>query len=277
MNHPRRSSAGFTLVEMVLAIGIAVGILMVALYFYQQSSRLRAHILEESERLSAARLLLDRLTTDLRSALAQPVEAFQGDATSLRFVKAGLSGRSSRAGVSDLQLVTYATTMAREGTNVVVTGVSRTEEPLSVRSKSAVTNVTAASSATMVAAAVFNSTENSNSVSQTQGPAPLTDLVRYLSFSYWDGTGWVAQWSSRELPLGVTVTLAFDAVPEGLEAEDTDTEIFRRVIDLSAQGSNRLTHPASHAGLRNSPRRSESRLGSESALIRRSDGGGEGS
>ncbi|MBL9167901.1 MAG: hypothetical protein JNN07_09190 [Verrucomicrobiales bacterium] len=277
MNHRRRSSAGFTLVEMVLAIGIAVGILMVALYFYQQSSRLRAHILEESERLSAARLLLDRLTTDLRSALAQPVEAFQGDATSLRFVKAGLSGRSSRAGVSDLQLVTYITTVAREGTNVVVTGVSRTEEPLSVRSRSAVTNVTAASSAPMVASTVFNSPDTSNSISQTPGPAPLTDLVRYLNFSYWDGTGWVAQWSSRELPLGVTVTLAFDAVPEGLEAEDTDAEIFRRVIDLSAQGSNRLTRPASHAGLRNSPGRSESRPGSEAVLVRPSDGGGEGS
>lgn len=249
MTQLRASRSGFTLVEMVLAIGIAVGILMVALYFYQQSARLRSHMLEESERLAAARLLLDRLTTDLRCAMAQPMESFQGGSSSLRFVKAGLSGRSARAGASDLQIVSYTTTTAREGTNTVVTGVSRTEEPMGAKAKPATTNLFTPNltpSVNLAGAALSPPIADASNV-VNQAAAPMTELVRYLHFSYWDGTGWIGNWSSRQLPLGVMVTIAFDSVPEGLEAEDMDVEIYRRVIDLSVQGSNHNTRPAAHA------------------------------
>ena len=89
--------------------------------------------------------------------------------------------------------------------------------------------------------------ETTNTLGQAE--SPLTELVRYLHFSYWDGVAWVESWSSRELPLGVTVTLAFEPVPEGMEAEDMEVELYRRVIAVPAQGSNRQTRPSARAAV----------------------------
>lgn len=242
-----RRTQGFTLVEMVLAIGIAIGMLLVALYFYQQNARLRSHILEETERIAAVRLLLDRLTADLRSALAQPQELFEGQTSSLKFVKAGpWSGTASSAG-SDLKLVSYAAVMAREGTNLVVAGISRSEEAVGARARAIVTNAPPPSAAIALNPPSPAPADNTN---LTLPAAPvLTEMIRYLRFAYWDGTSWVEGWTSRQLPRGVMVTLALEPVPDGLEAEDSDQEIFRRVVDLPAQGSNSRIRPSAHVGV----------------------------
>lgn len=242
-----RRTQGFTLIEMVLAIGIAIGMLMVALYFYQQNARLRSHILEETERVAAVRLLLDRLTADLRSALAQPQESFEGQTSSLKFVKAGpWSGTAGSYG-SDLKLVSYAAVMAREGTNLVVSGISRSEETVGARARGTATNAPPSPAAIALNPAGPAPADTTN---LTLSTAPLlTEMIRYLRFSYWDGTSWVEAWTSRQLPRGVMVTLALEPVPDGLEAEDSEQEIFRRVVDLPAQGSNSRTQPSAHAVL----------------------------
>ena len=103
LDRSRRARA-FTLVEVILAISIAIGILVVALYFYSQATNLRAHLLEESDRISSIRLVMDRLTSELRNAFAQPQTGFHGDATSLQFVttepppRASVIGSRLRAG-----------------------------------------------------------------------------------------------------------------------------------------------------------------------------------
>jgi type II secretory pathway pseudopilin PulG len=66
---PSFRRAGFTLLEVILALGIAIGLLTVVLFFYQQAAQARSQILEESSRMTALRLLLDRITSDLRTAL----------------------------------------------------------------------------------------------------------------------------------------------------------------------------------------------------------------
>jgi type II secretory pathway pseudopilin PulG len=71
----------FTLVEVILAISIAIGILVVALFFHSQASHLRAQLLDESDRIAAIRLVMERLTAELRSAFEQPQYGFTGDAT----------------------------------------------------------------------------------------------------------------------------------------------------------------------------------------------------
>src|SRR5439155_8813829 len=73
---PGALSRGFTLVEVILAIGIAIGILMVALYLHSQATNLRAQLLRESERIAAMRLVMERLTSELRNAFAQPEYGF---------------------------------------------------------------------------------------------------------------------------------------------------------------------------------------------------------
>ncbi|HAM72285.1 MAG TPA: hypothetical protein DCM86_11635, partial [Verrucomicrobiales bacterium] len=130
--------AAFTLLEVVLAIVIAIGILVVALYFYQQSTRLRGQLIEESDRLATVRLLIDRMTQDLRSAFPDTLLSFSGDASSMTFVHTGLPSTAALGLVgdprqaprqTDLWVVRYGVTLGRDGTNQVVSGLTRVEEP----------------------------------------------------------------------------------------------------------------------------------------------------
>ena len=81
---------GFTLIEVILAISIATGLLIVALTFYRQVADLRGLILKESERLATVRLIMDRLASDLRTARIGAVagQEFRGGSSTLSFVSA---------------------------------------------------------------------------------------------------------------------------------------------------------------------------------------------
>ena len=227
---PRRRTvtAAFTLVEVVLAIGIAIGLLVVALYFYQQAAHLRAQLLEESDRLATVRLLLDRITTDLRTAYAQPQTGFAGGSASMSFVRTdALSrpawitdlGNSPASLETDLKLVRYDVTTALEGTNLVVRGLTRVEQPLET--------------ARPLPDAPAGGTGPADlSVQSKLVLEPLTDALRFVHLRYWDGASWQEKWDSSQLPKGVAVTLGVEPLPEGVEAADYPSEMFRRVIAL---------------------------------------------
>ena len=80
---------GFTLIEVLLAIGIAAGILMVVLFFYRQSEDLRTSLLQETSRISAARLIMQRLTRELGAARVSATlgQGLSGGSDNLRFVR----------------------------------------------------------------------------------------------------------------------------------------------------------------------------------------------
>ena len=120
--------AAFTLLEVVLAITIAIGLLLVAMTFYQQSTSLRGQLMDEAERLAAVRQVMDRLAADLRVAPANDRIGFTGDSNSLRFASTALPLASSGM-QSDLRRVLYRVTFAGESTNLTVSGLVRTEEP----------------------------------------------------------------------------------------------------------------------------------------------------
>lgn len=52
-----QARAAFTLIEVILAIVISLGMLVVVLFFYQQTANFRAQLVEETERLTAVRLI----------------------------------------------------------------------------------------------------------------------------------------------------------------------------------------------------------------------------
>ena len=66
MNRARR--AAFTLVEVILAIIIISGIMVVLLYFYQRTAETRENALREAEFISTARMVLEQLSSELRTA-----------------------------------------------------------------------------------------------------------------------------------------------------------------------------------------------------------------
>lgn len=215
-----RHSPAFTLLEVVLAITIAIAILVVALAFHQQATTLRGALLDESERLAAVRQVMDRLSADLRVAPVHKEYGFTGSSNSLRFVTTGLPLQPGSI-ESDLKRVTYQATLTGESTNAAISGLLRSEAP-------AVDLI-----ASKLAPVLTTATGDTNAPA-TAAAEPLTDLIRFLSFRFWDGTGWRDNWSGPTPPPGVEVSLGFEPLPAEVAIEEYPGELFRRVIYLPA-------------------------------------------
>ena len=226
---PRKGSGGFTLLEILLAISIAVGLLMVVLYFYQQSANFRDQLLVETERVSSARLIMDRLTAELRSVPGRCyyTPALSGSATMLQFIRtevpsraAWVSGQRGRSAgpETDLRLVKYS--LGGDTTNA--SGLMRTEEPmvtkLSGKPAEGATATTGPSPAS---------------------PPPLTKVLQYLNFRYYDGTAWQDSWNSEQLPRGIEVSLAANPPSTNSDTSQFPADLYRRVIFIPSNGSNR--------------------------------------
>ena len=231
--HLRRDArcGAFTLVEVILAIAIATGLLVIALTFYRQATDLRGRILVESERLSVVRLVSDRLTADLRQArpVAGDAESFAGGSGSVRFTRAALaipSAHGSDGAVSvgpDVVRVSYDTVTGPDGTNIVVLGLDRTESPLSARPRAKMPASAAPLDASVLAPVATN------------GPAELlTDQVRFIRFRFWDGGAWQESWTNQVPPPGVEVVLGTEPLPDDATPETYPYEQFRRVVVVPA-------------------------------------------
>ena len=227
---PIRHSPAFTLLEVVLAITIAIGLLLVAMTFYQQSTSLRGQLMDEAERLSAVRQVMDRLAADLRVAPAHDRVGFTGDSNSLRFATTALP-LAAGGMQTDLRRVAYRATYAGEGTNLTVSGLVRTDEPAVDFLASVRSPVLATTSGDTNAHAA---TAPSAPAPPPQATEPLTESVRHLSFRFWDGTAWRESWSGVTPPPGVEVTMGFESLPPDLAPDQYPGEVFRRVIFLPA-------------------------------------------
>lgn len=219
-----RGRAAFTLVEVVLAVVIAIGILVVALFFYQQSSSFRGQLLEETERISTVRLLMDRITAELRTA--HNLDSFQkpltGESNFIQFVRTDLPaladwtggpmGRSASP-ETDLKVISYRLDVT-DGTNIA--GLLRSEEPL-------------VGARTII--------PDTNGMVETNRPAnsaalPVSQAIRFVQFRYWDGSAWLEAWNSSYLPKGVEVNLGFEMPEPEVETNSLPAEVFRRIVYL---------------------------------------------
>ena len=223
----RGRRTAFTLIEVILAVTIATGILVVALVFYQQAAHLRSQLIEEAERLSAVRLVMERISADLRSAFAQPQIGFTGTTDSMEFVVTRPPNLTAfpAAPASDLRKVYYYLAASLEGTNFVITGLDRTEETL--LAKPAATG----SAAQITPPAPVTGATNSAVVE------PLATEIQFVRLRYWDGTGWLEAWDAPDLPFAVEVSLGTEPLPEDEVAEAYSAELFRRVILLPGRRS----------------------------------------
>ncbi len=227
---PRRSSRAFTLIEMLLAISIAVSMLIVALLFYRQTADLRNQILLESERLATLRLLSDRIAGDLRLAAGGTGfgQEFRGDTGSMSFVRVSSPGGQPgfAQGGDDRVRVTYVAVMANDGTNQAVRGLDRLEETLMAPRSFG------GRSAQLAVPTGF--TTNTLGAFTNSAPDPLTELVRHLHFRYWDGSAWVEGWTNSTPPPGVEVVLGADPQPAETVESESPGEQFRRVVFVPA-------------------------------------------
>lgn len=222
----RLPETGFTLVEVILAIGLAIVILVTAMSFYHQASELRRQIVATSEQISTIRLVMDRLAADLRMARSHDWEGFNGDATSLRFVKCepiASSAWTRNQAVSDLRLVSYGAATGLDGTNTMVVGLTRSES-LAVEIRQ-----TRATAAPLDAAPTTASSSTTTNVAPVE---PLTDVIRFVHFRYWDGTTWAESWGDVVPPLAVEVSFGVEPQPDDALPDEYPFEVFRRIVAL---------------------------------------------
>jgi len=233
-------AAAFTLLEVVLAISLAIGILLVLLFFYQQAANLRAELVSQAERVSAVRLVMERITSELRATRAHGFyPAVIGDAESLQVITTGdlpqsawRTGERVTRAQTDLKFVRYSLESYANGTNVSVKAFSRTEEPVVLeRSKPRID-----------AGAV------TADASEAKRAEPLSEEIHFVRFRYWDGKAWLDSWDGTGMPSGVEINLGFE-VPlpeEGVAA--LPEEVFRRVVYLPGSGA---SHPEFRSGRTN--------------------------
>jgi len=226
-----------------LAIGIATGIMVVAMHFYSQSYHLRGQLIDEAERLSAVRLVMERIASDLHAAFEQPQVGFTGSTDSMEFVSTRMSvgsGAGSAAGArmvapsTDLRRVYYYLTAALAGTNFMITGLDRTEESLVARPSparstgSALSSTTTTSDASLVAPGPAVGATNATALPSE----PMAEAIRFARFRFWDGTAWLEAWDSPGLPMAVEISLGLEPLPENDLPDAYPYELFRRIVVL---------------------------------------------
>jgi len=225
----RARKAGFTLLEVVLAVALVLS-LMGALYaFYLYALDVRKAIAAESEMLAGERDVMDGLTNELRSAMIYPFLnlGLEGSAGRLVFISAGLPGpaawvirQSTEDPIppeQDLQLVGYQ--LSVDPNTEEVLGLVRTCQKVI-------------------------SAESPGSARQTR---LLSSRLRFVNFRFHNGSGWQAEWRMEApaegegeqtslLPVAVEITLGTEPLPEDMDVDEyIETHpTFRRVVFVPA-------------------------------------------
>ena len=228
LSREARNEAAFTLVEIVLAIGLATGLLLVALTFYHQAAEMRGQLLREADRVTAMRLVLDRLAGDLRAA-APNVSAgneFTGDTNSLSFIKLActdlaLDTPSAAREPTDLVRVSLTTLFVTNGNRIDVSALDRSETPVAPAAPALLPIANSG-----VPDNVLPDLSNATSVVKE----PFADMVRFVRFRYWDGAIWQPGWTNAAPPPGVEIVISTEANADDAEPDALPPEAFRRVV-----------------------------------------------
>ncbi|MFB3894576.1 MAG: hypothetical protein ACE15C_21450 [Phycisphaerae bacterium] len=224
-NLQSRSSA-FTLLEVVLAVTLGIGAVAGVLAFYQHVMWVRATVFKDVQVVSSQRLVMEKLTDELRGSMVYPFlgMGLSGQSGQVQFVTAAVPGPSAWAvrqntddpipPEQDLQIVTYSlqipvddrgSPLTDEQGNIIINGLQRACQK------------------------VVNSTNVEGQQGETVLLAPS---IKCLYLRYWDGAAWAASWGGRDLPLAVEVTLGTAPMPDGMTLEQYQEQysFFRRVI-----------------------------------------------
>ncbi|MGC9453924.1 MAG: hypothetical protein ACP5HU_03590 [Phycisphaerae bacterium] len=213
----RRGRAGLTLLEVILALGLTVGLAGAVMGFYHQSASLRESLLGQVDFIAAERAFMDLITSELRSVEKHRATgmALEGGEMELRMVTASLPGPAVWVAGSlteqpppaeqELRLVGYRVCESEDETGELrVCGLERTEQR----------RITA------------QSAEEGEEIDVEL----LTGRIRFLRLRYWDGSAWITAWSGSDLPVAVEVTVGRRPLPQDTTPEEYPYETFTRVV-----------------------------------------------
>ena len=222
-----RARPGFTLLEVVLAVGLTLGLVIGLFRFYDHATRVKSIVTAEVEQVSAVRSVMQLLTGELRSAhvvrfLGQGIDGGAGRirmATAVLpsgavWIEQGMTETSPLPPQHDVRIVGYRLRYVEtEEGDLVVAGLERTCQTL----------LTA------------RETEEGRQIDVDL----LTPHIRFLRLRYWDGTAWAESWQANDLPAAVEVVLGFEPLPEDVDPVDYPYPTYRRVVAVPAAAGER--------------------------------------
>lgn len=231
----RPARGGFTLLEIVLAIGLTVMLTGAIFAFYNASMSMRQDLTDSSDRLFGQRKSLDVLADDLQSAMPYAFlpGSFSGGTDQISFLRAALPSEAAYFPPSaiaanvvgaaaagpvwetehDVRMVTYRLRTWVDDDNVMhIDGLERTVQRT-------------IAAATAVAGSNVHATL-------------LSGQVQFVRFQYWDGSAWRDSWSSDDPPLAVRVDLGeVPAEPDANAADYADPTLWREIYIPAGQGA----------------------------------------
>jgi len=216
-----RPHAGLTLLEVVLAVTLTVALMGSVLAFYSLAMDVRKSVSADMQAISSRRLIMDRITSELRAAVVLPFlgMGMEGEADQIRFIVAALPGPAAWAvrkttedpipPEQDLRLVGYRLrTFENEQHEQVIENLERTCQKI---------------------IAVETAEEGEEIETAAIGPD-----IKFLYFRYWDcdAQGWTASWAGSGLPGAVEITIGAEPLPEKTDPGDYPYPVHRRVVYL---------------------------------------------
>lgn len=210
----------FTLLEMVLAISLTLGLMGVLMWFGRYTADVRHTAVERVEQTANRRAVLGAMARHLQAALSDPATGLTliGESRRVSFAVTAVPPASIWTAAS----VTDEAPPAAGDVQVVSYGVEMTEtdgaiEPAGLR----------------VAVQMLPTarTQESGVTSWSQLVCPE---IRFLFLRYFDGQSWHESWQHDRLPLAVEINTSDVPLPDGVAAAEHPGPVKRRVVKLAA-------------------------------------------
>lgn len=249
----QRRRTAFTLLEVLLAVVIATGLLSTAMYFYQKSSRFRSDLILETERIASARLILNRMSTELRSTLHHPVRniGFKGGSNWVEFLKTEIPSEASWAMSTEnssssaypeagYRLIRYELAMK----NVIDTGLDN------AANREMIENLNLDNNSDVAPGGDFPSLKQGDAIDRTERrlltakastnslatvriePVRITDQLKYMQLRYLNNGNWAENWGGPNPPAGIEISLGIDPLSVTNLLEEYTNHVYRRIVRI---------------------------------------------
>jgi hypothetical protein len=235
--NPLRRHRGLTLLEVVLAITLVVGLMAGLFAFSRRTMDVRGELADDARRLAADRIVLDRLTAELRAANASRFLrlGLGGSSRQVQFVTSAVPGpavwvrpeamEQPPAREHDLRLVGYRLRVATDERG----------EVLRDENGCAIIEGLERSSRKVLAAPAVQEGERLDETPPVRRLL-LAPHCKFLHLRYWTGDAWIGSWRGGDLPAAVEIHLGAVPCPEGMAVDDylAAYPTRRRVVYLPA-------------------------------------------
>ena len=249
----QRRRTAFTLLEVLFAVVIAAGLLATAMYFYQKSSRFRSDLILETERIASARLILNRMSTELRSTLHHPVRniGFKGGSNWVEFLKTEIPSEASWAMSTEnisssaypeagYRLIRYELAMK----NVIDTGLDN------AANREMIENLNLDNNSDVAPGGDFPSLKQGDAIDRTERrlltakastnslatvriePVRITDQLKYMQLRYLNNGNWAENWGGPNPPAGIEISLGIDPLSVTNLLEEYTNHVYRRIVRI---------------------------------------------